>query len=194
LAEIRNPNASTPGTGGGGGDMRSTLAFMVLIGVALLAYQYFKPPVPTPEPQPQTQSASKPVPSAPVSQAAAPVAAQAGAAPAVVAAAETLTVVENELYKITFSNRGALVKQLDSEEIQRFARQSAGSGEPGRVGRLRLSPFALYVRAGADDGVEPGALPAFATGTVAAPAGIVFKYAKGPLTVTKTFAFNESAT
>src|SRR5580693_1513939 len=64
LAEIRNPNAPTQGSGGGSGtDMRSMLAFMVLAGVALLAFQYFKPPTPATPAQQQSQTA-RPVPQA----------------------------------------------------------------------------------------------------------------------------------
>jgi len=194
LAEIRNPNASTPGTGGGGGDMRSTLAFMVLIGVALLAYNYFKPPVPTPPTQQQTQSATQTAgqqtPAAPIAAAAA--ADAAGSTPAVVAAAETQTVVENELYKITFSNRGALVKHWilkkykDSRGNPLDLVNQAAAKEFG-------FPLELYTYDPALTGeVNTALYQASATGTVAAPAGIVFKYAKGPLTVTKTFSFNES--
>ena len=193
MAEIRNPNASTPGSGGGGGDMRSTLAFMVLIGVALLAYNYFKPPVPPPPTQQQTQSATQTVgQQTPAAPTAAPAADTAGATPAVVAAAETQTVVENELYKITFSNRGALVKHWILKKYK------DSRGNPLDLVNQSASkefgfPLAIYTYEPALTGELNTALyQASATGTVAAPAGIVFKYAKGPLTVTKTFSFNES--
>src|SRR5271155_3508983 len=95
--------------------MRSMLAFMVLLGVALLAFQYFKPPTPS-APQQQTSGqtgrASQAAQTAGATTAGADQAsaAQTGATPAVVAAAESQTVVENELYKITFTNRGGMVK------------------------------------------------------------------------------------
>ena len=194
MAEIRNPNASTPGNGGGGGDMRSTLAFMVLIGVALLAYNYFKPPVPTPPTAQQTQSATQTAGPQTASAPAAPstTADAAGATPAVVAAAETQTVVENELYKITFSNRGALVKHW----ILKKYKDSRGNPLDlvNQAGAAQFGfPLSLYTYEPAlTSEVNTALYQASATGSVAAPAGIVFKYAKGPLSVTKTFTFNES--
>ena len=197
MAELRNPNASTQGPGGGGGgDMRSMLAFMVLLGVALLAFQYFKPPVPSANPQQsQTTSQSSPATqSAPAlgSQVAAGGATEPNAAPAVVAAAESQTVVENELYKITFTNRGALVKSWILKKYKDShgqpldlvsQRAAADFGYP-------LSVFTYEPALTAE--LNQALYQPSATGVVAAPAGIVFKYAKGPLTVTKTFTFNES--
>ena len=59
--KFSNPNLQTqgPGGGSGGGDMRSTIAFTLVILVALLGYQYFFKPTPPPTPTPQTQSQSQ---------------------------------------------------------------------------------------------------------------------------------------
>jgi YidC/Oxa1 family membrane protein insertase len=178
--------------------MRSMLAFMALALVALLAFQYFKPPAPATLPQPQqSQAASQPA-SSPVQQG---VAGQTGAstatqmtaaAPAIAAAAETQTIVENELYKITFSNRGAQVK---SWLLKRY---KDSKGHPLDLVNQRAAadfgyPLSLYTyEPSLTAELNQALYQASATGTVAAPAGIIFKYAKGPLTVTKTFTFNES--
>ena len=195
MAELRNPNASTQGPGGGGGgDMRSMLAFMVLLGVALIAFQYFKPPTP-PAQQPQTsgQSAVTTSGSAPVvTQNAMGGVSQANAAPAVMAAAESQTVVENELYKITFTNRGAMVKSWILKKYK------DSHGRPLDLVNQQAAanfgyPLSLYTyEPGLTAELNQALYQPSATGVVAAPAGIVFKYAKGPLTVTKTFSFNES--
>jgi len=197
LAEIRNPNASTqgPGGGGGGGDMRSMLAFMVLLGVALLAFQYFKPPTP-PVQQQQTQTTGQPATTSglPVAAAqnAAGSASQASATPAVVAAAESQTVVENELYKITFTNRGAQVKSWILKKYK------DSRGRPLDLVNQQAAatfgyPLSLFTyEPGLTTDLNQALYQPSATGVVAAPAGIIFKYAKGPLTVTKTFTFNES--
>ena len=196
MAEFRNPNASTPGSGGGGGDMRSTLAFVVLAMVALLAFQYFKPPTP-PAPQPRPSSGSLPQPGASGPQAAPgqPAAAASvptGGLPAVVAAKETQTIVENELYKITFTNRGAQVKSWILKKYK------DSQGRPLDLVNQRAAadfgyPLSVYTyEAGLTTELNQALYQASATGNVAAPAGIIFKYAKGPLTVTKTFTFNES--
>ena len=197
MAEIRNPNASTqgPGGGGGGGDMRSMLAFMVLLGVALLAFQYFKPPTP-PVQQQQTQTTGQPATTSglPVAAAqnAAGSASQASATPAVVAAAESQTVVENELYKITFTNRGAQVKSWILKKYK------DSRGRPLDLVNQQAAatfgyPLSLFTyEPGLTTDLNQALYQPSATGVVAAPAGIIFKYAKGPLTVTKTFTFNES--
>jgi len=193
LAELRNPNASTQGPGGsGGGDMRSMLAFTVLALVALLAFQYFKPQTPAAAPQQQSHGVSQTAAGSPASGVAAAPAEAASASPAVVAASESQTIVENELYRITFTNRGAQVKSWilkkykDShghplDMVNQNAAASFGyplslyTYEPALTAELNQ---ALY---------QPSAI-----GVVAAPAGIIFKYSKGPLTVTKTFTFNNS--
>ena len=197
MAEIRNPNASTqgPGGGGGGGDMRSMLAFMVLLGVALLAFQYFKPPTP-PVQQQQTQTTGQPATTSglPVAAAqnAAGSASQASATPAVVAAAESQTVVENELYKITFTNRGAQVKSWILKKYK------DSRGRPLDLVNQQAAatfgyPLSLFTyEPGLTTDLNQALYQPSATGVVAAPAGIIFKYAKGPLTVIKTFTFNES--
>jgi YidC/Oxa1 family membrane protein insertase len=198
LAELRNPNAPTQGPGGSsGGDMRSMLAFTVLALVALLAFQYFKPQTPTPPQQQQSQAANQALSQAaqaanPPGSGAASAMTAMSAAPAVIATSESQTIVENELYRITFTNRGAQVKSWilkkykDShgrplDMVNQNAAASFGyplslyTYEPALTAQLNQALF------------QPSA-----TGVVAAPAGIVFKYASGPLTVTKTFTFNNS--
>ena len=212
MAEIRNPNAPTQGSGGGSGtDMRSMLAFMVLAGVALLAFQYFKPPTPAP-PQQQSQTASQAAQATPGSPAAAGLTGAAAASvtdttPAVVAAAETQTIVENELYRITFTNKGAqvkswILKHYCADAQGRVLDQNCKDAQ-GKSWNLDMVnqqaaanfgyPLSLYTYEPAlTTELNQALYQSSSTGVVAAPAGIIFKYAKGPLTVTKTFTFNES--
>lgn len=200
MAELRNPNASTQGPGGSGGDMRSMLAFTVLALVALFAFQYFKPATPPPQQQ-QAPAASQTAPAVPAQTPAGTAASetvasgsskQAGATPAIAAAAETQTIVENELYRITFSNRGAQVKSWilkkykNSQGGQLDLVNQSASAEFGH-------PLSIYTYDPAlTQELNQALYQTSATGVVAAPAGILFKYAKGPLTVTKTFTFNNS--
>jgi len=112
LAEFSNPNQQ------GGQDNRSLLAMMVVFIAVLVGAQYYHSKM-NPEPAPSSASPSAAPPaSAPATAAApfAPATAQpavanpaAPAAPVVQASGETTTVIENELYRITFSNRGAQV-------------------------------------------------------------------------------------
>lgn len=173
--------------------MRSMLAFTVLALVALIAFQYFKPPTP-PAAQPQQPvAASQPSPAAMKAEsvAAGPATTTSGA-PAVVAVSESQTIVENELYRITFSNRGAQAKSW----ILKTYKDS--QGHPLELINQRAAadfgyPLSLYTYEPAlTTELNQALYQPSATGVVAAPAGIIFKYVKGPLTVTKTFTFNES--
>ena len=201
------------------------LAFTVLALVALLAFQYFKPATPpVPAQQQQTQAANQAaapatVPQAGTGQAASGASAQASAAPTVAASAETLTIVENELYKITFTNKGAKVKSWILKKYKKsqpscqsvpfifnfgevkdwFVRCTKGpQDEPLDLVNSSAAadfgyPLSLYTYEPAlTDELNQALYQPSVTGSVAAPAGIVFKYAKGPLTVTKTFMFNNS--
>jgi len=174
--------------------MRSMFAFTVLALVALVAFQYFKPATPIiPPPQPQqtaTQPAAPTPGQAPTSNA--------GTIPAtaslntVSASTETLTIVENELYRITFTNRGAQVK---SWILKRY---KDSTGHPLDIVNQRASqdfgfPLSLFTyEPELSKELNSALYQASSTGIVAAPAGIIFRYSRGPLTVTKTFTFNES--
>jgi YidC/Oxa1 family membrane protein insertase len=205
LPEIRNPNlqGQGPGGGGGGGDMRSMMGFALLLLVVLMGYQYFFKPKTTPETIPQTQTQTQPAQSATNSTPA--IATPAGAAttqtaaastPTVAAALETDITVENELYKIVFTNRGALVKHwilkkyneasgkpLDLVQTQTAAQfglpLSLFTYEPALTSQLNQGLYQLTV-----SGAQPSG-----TGTVLAPATLAFHYAANGVDVVKTFSF-----
>ena len=207
MAEIRNPNLQTPGTpggsGGGGGDMRSTIGFAVLLLVVLLGYQYFFKPKPATE----TQTAQTQSQQAPASPAGAVQASPTGSAnplatsstPSVAASLETQTTVENEQYKIVFTNRGAQVKQwilkkyrdtagkpLDMVQQQAAAQYgfplSLYTYEPALTSQVNQALYQVTV-----DGAQPSA-----TGLVLAPTTVTFHYAANRVDVLKTFRFDAS--
>jgi YidC/Oxa1 family membrane protein insertase len=214
LAEIRNPNLQGQGpggsSGGGGGDMRSMMGFALLLLVVLLGYQYFVKPKPAPEPtatqsQSQTQistaaqqGANQAGPGA--AQTAAPAAEPtASSTPAVAAALETETTVENELFKIVITNRGAQVrhwilkkyndtagKPLDMVQPQASAQfgfpLSLFTYEPALTAQLNQALYNVSIA-----GAQPSA-----TGLVLAPTAITFHYAANGLDVVKTFRFDSS--
>ncbi|MDT7815783.1 MAG: YidC/Oxa1 family rane protein insertase, partial [Acidobacteriaceae bacterium] len=110
MAEIRNPNQP----GGGGQDSRTLLIFSIVFVLIFLGLQYFAPKKKTqPETPAEVASTSAPKAStftpAPASATAAVPDSTKGSTQPVEAAAESTTVVENELYRITFSNRGGQV-------------------------------------------------------------------------------------
>ena len=104
MAEIQNPNQQ-----GGGQDSRTILAFSTIFLLMFLGLQYFKQKNATPAPPTQQQQqAAKPSSIAAPPFAGAP-AVNSGQGASVKAEAESETIVENELYRIRFSNRGGQV-------------------------------------------------------------------------------------
>jgi YidC/Oxa1 family membrane protein insertase len=212
LPEIRNPNLQAPGSGGGsggsGGDMRGTMIFAMLMLVVLLGYQYFFKPTPPTNPQPsqpqtqQTQTASQATSAQPGPVQSSPASAQApSATPTVAAALETETTIENEQYKIVFTNRGAQVthwilkKYYDSagkplDMVQPQVAKSFGfplsffTYEPALTTQLNQT---LYQ-------VTASGAQLSTTGHAIAPetSALTFHYAGGGLDVVKTVRFDAS--
>jgi YidC/Oxa1 family membrane protein insertase len=208
LPEIQNPNlqGSGGGAGGGGGDMRSTMAFMLLAMAAIFGYQYFfnKPkPDQQPPAQSQSQATAPAAPSTPApqgsTQTAAPSAPTSATTPQIAASLETDTTIENEFYKIVFTNRGGQVKSwtlkksfdsagkpLDLVQQQAAARfglpLSLFTYEPALTTQLN---DALYQ-------VSYGGAQPSATGMLLAPTSITFHYSAGGIDAVKTFSFDTS--
>jgi len=204
LPEVHNPNLQSQGSGGGGGgDMRSTMALMFIVLAAFLGYQYFfakpKPEPPAPA-QSQTQTTAPASQSSPSQPSAAVASAQASAAtPQVAASLETDLTVENEFYRIVFTNRGAQVKHwylkryfdsagkpLDMVQQQAAAKfglpLSLFTYDPSLTTQLNQALYQSTV-----SGLQPSA-----TGLVLAPNSVTFHYAAGGLDVVKTFQFDTS--
>jgi YidC/Oxa1 family membrane protein insertase len=221
LPEIRNPNLQTPGAGGGGsgsgGDMRSTLMFTMLLVVVFLGYQYFfNKPTPPATPTAsqagtqQAQSAGQ-ITSGPVTagqatagQPGQPQAAGASAqaaGPSVTAALETQTTIENEQYKIVFTNRGA---QIEHWILKKY---SDSAGKPLDMVQPQLAkdfgfPLSFFTYEPAlttqlnqalYQVTASGAQPSV-TGHAVAPEtnALTFHYASGNLDVVKTVRFDAS--
>jgi YidC/Oxa1 family membrane protein insertase len=209
LPEIRNPNLQTQGSGGGGGgDMRSMMVFTALALVVLFGYQYFfpsKPPAPAPvaptqsQAQPQSQPAQQAAPGQP--QAASASAQAPAPTPSIAAAVVAQTTIENEKYKIVFTNKGAQVvhwflkgyndtagKPLDMVQPQAAEKfgfpLSLFTYEPALSAQLNQALYQVTA-----SGVQPSI-----TGYAQAPAtnALTFHYASNGLDVVKTFRFDAS--
>lgn len=206
MAEIRNPNQQG---GGKQQDSRSFLIFSLVFVVMLLALQYFRPKKPEPQPtqQKQQQSATPATPAAApadnnaadnnaADNAPAPqkTKGKAGAtAPASVAAtAEQTTTIENENYRIVFTNRGAAVK---SWVLKRY---EDDNGKPLDLVNAETAakfgyPLSLYTYdAGMRQRLATALYVPSQTGTLTAPGELTFNYASGGLVVKKTFSFDAS--
>ena len=191
MPEIKNPNQQ----GGGGQDSKTMLAFTAIFILMFLGIQYFKPKK-APEAAPQQQQQQSLAPSSQnTTSTSTPLGAVSGGAPAanaVQASTETSTIVENELYRVQFSNRGAQVtswilkkyKDADGKPLDLVNRQAASQfGYP-------LSLFTY------DSGLKTRLAQALfvpsTTGDVNAPATLTFTWSDGGLTARKTFTFDSS--
>ncbi|HEY0784685.1 MAG TPA: membrane protein insertase YidC [Acidobacteriaceae bacterium] len=198
MAEIQNPNQQGPG---GGRDSNSLLLFSALFLVVFLGLQYFRSqgarkdaPAAQSQSQSQIQSQSQSQQQGPP-QGGGQAGVAGSSAAAVEAGAEQPIVVETELYRVTFSNRGGqatswILKKYKDDQgrpldlVNRAGAQAYGyplsiySYDPGLRSRLA---GALYVAT-----VDGGSAPARVIG----PATLKFVYAAGGLNVTKMFTFD----
>jgi YidC/Oxa1 family membrane protein insertase len=194
VAEYKNPNQQ------GAPDSRPTLLIMAVMLVTFLVLQYYKHQNPqTASPQAPAQTSSQAssqglggaaTPTVPVTVAGQTI--QVPAVTPVVGQSETTTIVENELYKITFSNRGAdvtswiLKKYTDSygKPLDLVHTEAAAAyGYP-----LSLYTYDPTLTANLAHTLY---LPS-ATGNLTAPAKLTFKFVSGEYSVTKTFSFDDT--
>ena len=206
MPEIRNPNLQSQGPGG---DSHSNMIFWLLLLLVFLGYETFfnkpKPPPPAPV-QSHTQAQQPAQPSAPAAPAtpaqphtAAKQAHAPAPAPVIAAASQTQITVENELYRIVFTNRGAQVKQwilkkyfdseggpLDMVQPQASARfgfpLELFTYQPALTRQLNDALYQVTV-----NGAKPPS-----NGLVLAPATLTFHYAANGLDVVKSIHFNSS--
>ena len=200
MAEIQNPNQQ----GGGGGDTRSLFGFLIAFILMMAAFEYFAPKKaeqPNQPTQQKTQSAQTPAPvpgtnaatSAAIPGATASARTAAAPAHAVEAAAPEQTVVENELYRITFSNRGGdvtswVLKKYKADD-QKSPLDLVNQAAAAKFGL----PLSLYTYdAGLRQQLNSALYVPSATGTLTAPGTLTFNYSAGGLTVRKTFTFDSS--
>jgi len=177
------------------------LAFIVMLALQPLMKRYFPQPV---TPQQQNQTATNQA-AAPASGASAALIAassgtsagtSAGTHASVVtrqAASETETVIENDVYRITFTNRGAQVKSWILKKFDNDAQNgpldlvnpeaAAKYGYP-----LSLWTYDETLR----DKLGSALYVASREGQLTSPATVTFEYADQDLSVRKTFSFNDS--
>jgi YidC/Oxa1 family membrane protein insertase len=188
LADYQNPQHEP------GGDRRLLLVFLVTFVLMLLMQPLIKKYFPQPPSSPQNQATQHQNPAATQTP---PTSTPEPVAPAATgtrqATAESETVIENDLYRITFTNKGAQVKSWILKKYDNDAENgpldlvnaqaSAQFGYPlslwtyDETLRNKLNS-ALYVSS------EQGHL--------SSPATVTFEYSGDDLSVRKTFTFDES--
>jgi len=193
MSEYYNPNEQEPGS-----EKRLLIAF-ALTFVVLLIFQpiimkYVKNNAPQPTQVVQPKPAPPPAAEAQVATPAAskPAGSAAPTAPSKKAETEKETVIENDVYRIVFSNRGA---QVTSWILKKYTDEN---GKPLELVHQEAAaqygyPLSLWV---GDEGLRKRLASALyvpsATGTLHPPAEVTFEYSEGDLSVRKSFQFDHS--
>ena len=194
MAEFKNPNQQ-----GGGQDSRSLFLMMFVMLAVFFGLSYYRsktnPKTVSPNSPAATQSQPAPAAAAPAqTTAAAPTQAATAspATPAIQAAAESITVVENELYRIEFTNRGAQVKSWILKQYK------DSDGHPLNIVHTQAAdqygyPLSLYIYdQGLNTALKQGLYTVDAPGNITAPGKLTFRYSANGIDVTKTFSFDET--
>ena len=196
MAEIKNPNQ------GGSGSNSSFLIMMVVMLGVFAGLQYYRSkktqPLQPPTAQKQTQDTGAAPQSQPTGSTAAFNAhavqqpAASAALPAVAAASEQTTIVENERYRITFSNKGAEVR---SWVLKRFKDHYGAPLDLVNDAAAKQFgyPLSFYTYDGnLTNGLRNAMFVPSATGSLAAPQTLTFRYQQGGVQATKTFTFDST--
>ena len=183
MAEYRNPQTEP------GSEKRLLLIFLISFVFMLLAQPLLKRYFPTPPPPQkiaQTEQispappATKPASSAPAAPPASAVTKQ--------AAAETESVIESDLYRITFTNRGAQVK---SWILKKFD-NDAETGKLDLVNSTAAAQYGYPLSLWTYDEALRGRLNSALYVAKQDGKQIAFEYSDQDLTVRKVFKFDES--
>ena len=197
MAEYHNPQQEG---GGGGGDRRMMLIFAVTFAMIIIAQLFlFKnrpnlqqkanPPQPAQSAAPSTEKPA--VPPQAVTKARGKAAAKPPSAPSKAASTETETVVENSLYRIVFTNKGAQAKSWvlkrykdeDGKPLDLVNKDAAKFGLP-----LSLYTYDENLRSQINSALYVAA----PSGNVTAPGTLSYEYADGDVSVRKTFQFGDT--
>ena len=203
MAEFKNPNQQ------GGGDNKSLLVMMLVLVTVFFGLQYFRaktnpqtvsPNASAPPNTSQSAVTSGTQPAAPATAPATALGAPAArvprsgaaAVPTVQASTESTTTVENELYRISFSNRGG---QVTGWILKKY---KDSDGKPLNLVHTEAAekfgyPLSLYTYdAALTAGLNKALYVPSATGALTAPGTLTFNYSDGTTQARKTFAFDET--
>jgi YidC/Oxa1 family membrane protein insertase len=189
-------------------ELRILVASLLSMVVILLWAKFFGPKAPVN--QPQQTPAAQTAPATPGNAAGPPATANgtstpstgsAVSTPAVAATAaseERTIVVENSLYRVEFSNRGAIVKswQLKNYKDDSKPQKTLDLVHPEAAADTGGWPFALVFDNGDFAKLANSGLYKVSTdsNSLSAPADLTFTWSDGHLQVTKKFHFNHSYT
>jgi len=155
-----------------------------------LIKKYFPQPV-----APQPQQTSQPVPSQTPTSASTPSIPTANASAGISkqAASETETVIENDLYRITFTNKGAQVRSWILKKFDNEAQNGPLDLVNEKAAALYGYPLSLWTYDESLRNKLSSALyVASPEGRQTAPAAVTFEYADADLAVRKSFHFDHT--
>jgi YidC/Oxa1 family membrane protein insertase len=168
------------------------LAFIVMLAFQPLMKKYFPQPVAPQEQSQQAQPQAAPTTSAAISASQAVTPANALTRQA---ASETETVIENDLYRITFTNRGAQVKSWILKKFDNDAQNGPLDLVNAAAAEKYGYPLSLWTYDETLRNKLSSALYiASREGKQTSPATVTFEYADQDLSVLKTFSFDNSYT
>ncbi|HEY4980015.1 MAG TPA: membrane protein insertase YidC, partial [Candidatus Acidoferrum sp.] len=188
MPEYRNPQQEESG-----GQSRMLIVLVVAFALILIGqFVFFKnKPSTAPAGQP-AQTANTPAAATPAIAAAAPEAAPSpSSTPAKAASAEVETVVENDLYRIVFTNHGA---QAKSWILKKYKDEK---GNPLDLVNPAAAPFGFPLGLFTYDDnlrnqINSALYVAAPTGNLTAPGELTFEFSDGAVSVRKTFRFDAS--
>jgi YidC/Oxa1 family membrane protein insertase len=188
LADFKNPQQEP------GAEKRLLLVFLLTFVVLIVFQPLLKKYMPQAPAAPQKQSVPEQVAAAPaVAAVTAPAARTPAAAIGKQASSETETVIENDLYKITFTNRGAQVKSWILKKFDNDAQNGPLELVDDAAAQKYGHPLSLWTYDETLRNKLSSALYlASSDGRLTAPAQIRFEYADQDVVVRKTFDFDHT--
>jgi YidC/Oxa1 family membrane protein insertase len=170
------------------------LTFIVLIASQALLKKYMPPP---PAALPPNQPVSAQTEMTPASSSpATPAPARPSTTVTKQASSETETVIENDLYRITFTNRGAQVKSWILKKFDNDAQNGPLELVNSAAAQKYGYPLSLYTYPTYDESLRnhlsSALYMASNEGHLSAPATITFEYADQDLVVRKSFRFDST--
>ena len=188
MADFKNPQQEP------GAEKRLLLVFLLTFVVLIVFQPLLKKYMPQAPVAPQKPSVPEQVAAAPaVAAVTAPAARTPAAAIGKQASSETETVIENDLYKITFTNRGAQVKSWILKKFDNDAQNGPLELVDNAAAQSYGQPLSLWTYDETLRNKLSSALyVASSDGRLTAPAQISFEYADQDVVVRKTFAFDHT--
>ncbi len=195
MADFKNPQQEP------GAEKRLLLVFLLTFVVLIVFQPLLKKYLPQAPATPQKQSAPEQTPAVAAPSAAMAAVTSANLTPSTTskqASSETETVIENELYKITFTNRGAQVKSWILKKFDNDAQNGPLDLVNNAAAQKYGYPLSLwtYPSPSGDETLRNKLSSALYVtskeGHLTAPADVTFEYADQDLVVRKTFHFDHT--